>query len=236
MSDRRRSQRFACSSPVEARMHLLDDVLVEKRRPGALTVLSTVTSTRGERLSLRLRTNDGGVASLDVSTTESRPIVAEGRLRYRLELRTVRPEAEGVGAEAGAIAALVRTVPVTIADVSATGCLVQSAAPFTPGIVALLEVPADDRWPVHSEAVRVCHAGERRGTGLPYRTGTAFVVFDAAVPGSLRERSVRAEGAELLKRLVRAGEVSGRAQTKLVAEGLGSMVRDAATAGELAGS
>jgi hypothetical protein len=111
--------------------------------------------------------------------------------------------------------ALVRRVPATVVNVSARGCLIQTAAPLRPGEVGLLEVDADVSRP---EAVRVCHAVERPGGALPYCAGTEFLVLDAASPTSIRGRAARLAAAEP-GRLARAGENSGTRPTTTKAAG-----------------
>jgi hypothetical protein len=112
--------------------------------------------------------------------------------------------------------ALVRRVPATIVNVSARGCLIQTAAPLCPGEVGLLEVDTDASRP---EAVRVCHAVERPGGTLPYCAGTEFLVLDAASPTSIRGRAVRLECGESTGRLARGGENSGTRPTTTKADG-----------------
>ncbi len=111
--------------------------------------------------------------------------------------------------------ALVRRVPATIVNVSARGCLIQTASPLRPGEVGLLEVDADASRP---EAVRVCHAVERPGGALPYCAGTEFLVLDAASPTSIRGCAVRLASGES-NRLARAGENSGTRPTTTKAAG-----------------
>jgi hypothetical protein len=112
--------------------------------------------------------------------------------------------------------ALVRRVPASIVNVSARGCLIQTAAPLRPGEVGLLEVDADASRP---EAVRVCHAVERPGGALPYCAGTEFLVLDAASPTSIRGRVGRLEAGEQMSRLARAGENSDTRATTTKARG-----------------
>ena len=106
--------------------------------------------------------------------------------------------------------ALVRRVPATVVNVSARGCLIQTAAPLLPGDVGLLEIETD---PGRPEAVRICHSVERAGGTLPYCAGTEFLVLDAASPTSIRGRAARLESGERHGRLARAGENSGTSPT-----------------------
>jgi hypothetical protein len=111
--------------------------------------------------------------------------------------------------------ALVRRVPATVVNVSARGCLIQTAAPLLPGDVGLLEVDTDDG---RTEVVRVCHSIERPGGALPYCAGTEFLVLDAASPTSIRGRAARLESGDRTGRLARAGENSGTSPTTTKAD------------------
>ena len=92
MSDRRKAQRFAFSSPADAHLHFAQDVTIERSDAQHLTVLSTVASAAGEELALRLRGPDGGVISVSVRTLASQLVVLDGgSLRYRLDLQVVDP-------------------------------------------------------------------------------------------------------------------------------------------------
>ena len=126
--------------------------------------------------------------------------------------------------------ALIRSVPVTVLNVSTRGCLIQTAARLDPGAVGVLEVEgAED---VHSEVVRVCHAIERPGSSVPFCAGTEFLVFDAPASPSARHRAARCEGARRLSRLTAAGENSGtRTTSPKVTPRVGGPSRRA-TAGE----
>lgn len=107
--------------------------------------------------------------------------------------------------------ALIRSVPATVLNVSTRGCLIQTAARLDPGAVGVLVVEGSED--MHSEAVRVCHAIERPGSTLPFCAGTEFLVFDAAAAPSVRHRAARLEAGQRLRRLVDAGENSGRKST-----------------------
>ena len=112
--------------------------------------------------------------------------------------------------------ALVRRVPATVVNVSAGGCLIETAAPLLPGEVGVLQVEAQDSQP---EAVRVCRLVERPGGPLPYCAGTEFLVLDAPSPGSIRGEAVRFATREKTSRLARTGEKSGTAPTRSKAAG-----------------
>jgi hypothetical protein len=100
MSDRRRASRFAFETPAKARLHVLQDVVIERSSPRQLTVLATGSSSPGEELAMRIRAADGRTVTLAVCTVTSRPVMIDGAgLRYRLDLRVLEadePTATGV--------------------------------------------------------------------------------------------------------------------------------------------
>ena|SRR5688572_30825033 len=106
--------------------------------------------------------------------------------------------------------ALIRSVPVTVVNVSRRGCLIYTATRLEPGAVGVLAVDGVDP---HTEAVRVCHSLERPGAGLPFCAGTEFLVFDASPGPSVRHRAARLEAGQRHSRLADAGENSGRKPT-----------------------
>ena len=70
-------------------MQVLQDVVVERLSQRELTVLAKNGSVAGEELAVQLRSDDGRMAILSVTTLTSSQIVIDGRLRYRLSLRVL---------------------------------------------------------------------------------------------------------------------------------------------------
>jgi len=90
MSDRRKARRFAFTRPAEARVHVLQDVVIEHSDAERLVVLASASSSQGEELAIRIRGTEGQSVTLTVHTIESRPVMIDGAgLRYRLNLRVV---------------------------------------------------------------------------------------------------------------------------------------------------
>ena len=101
MSDRRKARRFAFETPAKARLHVLQDVVIERSSQGQLTVLATGSSSPGEELAIRIRATDGRTVTLSVCTVTSRPVMIDGTgLRYRLDLRVLRAEEPAAAAAA----------------------------------------------------------------------------------------------------------------------------------------
>jgi hypothetical protein len=89
MSDRRRAQRFAFSSPAAAHLHLVRDVIIVESNGEWLTVLSPSSSPAGETFALRVRGTEGREATVAVQTVASQPIVVSGCVQYRIDLRVI---------------------------------------------------------------------------------------------------------------------------------------------------
>jgi hypothetical protein len=93
MSDRRKARRFVFETPAKARLHVLQDVVIERSNSRQLTVLATASSSPGEELAMRIRAGDGRTVTLTVCTVTSRPVMIDGTgLRYRLDLRVLGAE------------------------------------------------------------------------------------------------------------------------------------------------
>jgi hypothetical protein len=107
--------------------------------------------------------------------------------------------------------ALVRRVPAQIVNLSASGCLIESAAPLPPGVVGVLELETPER--THREAVRISYGHHRPGSAAPFCAGVEFLVFDAAESGSIREHVWGTAAPHAAARLARAGENSGTSRT-----------------------
>lgn len=106
--------------------------------------------------------------------------------------------------------ALIRRVQAEVINVSAGGCLLQTAAPLAPGLVGVLKLDAFDSA---TDAVRICHGLNRPGSALPYCAGAEFLVFDTASATSIRDRVATVQGPRAAKRLATAGENSGMGHT-----------------------
>ncbi len=92
MSDRRRAQRFAFSSPAAAHLHLVRDVIIVESDGERLTVLSPSSSPTGETFALRVRGTEGREATVPVQTVASQPVVVSGCVQYRIDLRVIDTE------------------------------------------------------------------------------------------------------------------------------------------------
>lgn len=113
----------------------------------------------------------------------------------------------------GVTAAIVRSLPATVREVGANGCLVDMTVPLAPGTVGLLATDADG---MDAEAIRVCRSSAHSGGAMPFRAGVEFLVLDAPRPSSIRLLALQRATAALLGRLAlpAQGESSGIEPTR----------------------
>ena len=90
MNGRRREIRFLPSAPWAAALQTVEDVVLERAENGGIWVLGSTPARRGDDLTLEVAT--GGLR-LDVRVVHSEPVVVEGSVRHRLQLRILDPDA-----------------------------------------------------------------------------------------------------------------------------------------------
>ena len=88
MSGRRGNPRFAVTNPWEGTMRVLRDVVVDRTAALELVAVSHLPGMVGEELSLVLL-GAGTDLGLRVKVLESRPVIVDGAVRYRLTLALV---------------------------------------------------------------------------------------------------------------------------------------------------
>jgi hypothetical protein len=93
MHGRRRETRFLPSSPWNAALQTVEDVVLERTESGDVWVTGDTPARRGDALILEVAT--GGLR-LDVRVLESEPVLVDGGVRHRLRLRILDPEAAGI--------------------------------------------------------------------------------------------------------------------------------------------
>jgi hypothetical protein len=89
MHGRRRETRFLPSSPWNAALQIVEDVVLEKTDNGDVWVLGETPARRGDALILEVAT--GGLR-MDVQVLESEPVLIDGGVRHRLRLRLTDPD------------------------------------------------------------------------------------------------------------------------------------------------
>jgi hypothetical protein len=80
---------------------------------------------------------------------------------------------------------------VTVVNVSRRGCLMETAAPLAPGVVAAVRL--EGGAPESVETIRVCRSQEKPGAALPFCAGGEFMVLGPASQASIRQRAVSLE-------------------------------------------
>ena len=95
MSGRRRHERFQPAQPWDGTFRLMRDVIVQESGHELVTI-GQAPAAIGEELTLDLA-GAGHLITCRVRVLESRPVILEGRVRYRMRLeileRSRRPEA-----------------------------------------------------------------------------------------------------------------------------------------------
>lgn len=102
-SGRRRHERFAPAHPWEGSLSVLRDVVVHREAQGALVAFGGSPGIVGEELTLNV-SGAGREAVVRVRVGESRPVMLEGSVWYRLRLDVVdRAESEARESERAAV-------------------------------------------------------------------------------------------------------------------------------------
>jgi hypothetical protein len=96
MQGRRRETRFLPSSPWNAALQTVEDVVLEQADSGDVWVVGETPARRGDALILEVAT--GGLR-MDVRVLESEPVMIDGGVRHRLKLRVLNPESADASGE-----------------------------------------------------------------------------------------------------------------------------------------
>ena len=92
---------------------------------------------------------------------------------------------------------LIRRLPVRVRNVSASGCLLETADLLPEGAVGLLELVIEGER--HLEALRVNRSTRVAGSAWAWRTGAQFLALSAPLPTSVRNVVARFEIMEELE-------------------------------------
>ena len=93
MSGRRRHDRYQPARPWDARLRVLQDVIVQVEPAGQLVAFGHLPGVVGEVVRLDL-SGGGRSISLDVKVGESRPVIVDGGVRHRLSFDVIGPAAD----------------------------------------------------------------------------------------------------------------------------------------------
>jgi hypothetical protein len=115
MSGRRSHPRFAVTNPWDGAIRILRDVVVNRIGVDELLAVSNAPAIVGEMLSLELM-GAGQRATMKVQVLDSRPVIIEGSVRHRVELKLVDVQPDTL---------LVETA---LAEAAAAGRTIQRAA------------------------------------------------------------------------------------------------------------
>jgi len=202
--------------PWEGRLRVVRDVtLLDVVDDRGVEFVSAVPGVPGEVVALEL-SGAQTVLALVGCVTDSRPIVLEGSVQHALrvlvvdETRQVEAGARYVAGPAtrtevldaaDLVGVFVREADVLVANVSASGCLLESAAAIEPGTTATLTLATGTEE--YSDAVRVTRCDRIVGGGHRHLLGVEFVWTSAPVQGSLRR------AARVLERTFLPGDLAG---------------------------
>ncbi len=167
MTDRRRNPRFQLRTPLEGRLRLTREVLVERYDAGELVVLSPEAASQDEVLQM----NDVLLRpplAVDVVVKGSAPVMVDGSMQHRLSLQA---SPNGIH-RADIVGSLMREVRVRLRDICRAGCLLESEAALPPDVVGELVLIIDGH--LSSAMVRVTRCQRLPGRGRAHYAGAIF--------------------------------------------------------------
>lgn len=167
MTDRRRNPRFLLRTPLEGRLRLTREVLVERYDAEELVVLSSEAASQDEVLQM----NDVALRpplAVDIVVKGSAPVMVDGSVQHRLSLRT---SPNGIH-RADVVGSLLREVRVRLRDICRAGCLLESEAALPPDAIGELVLVVDGH--LSSAMVRITRCQRLSGRGRAYYAGAIF--------------------------------------------------------------
>ncbi len=167
MTDRRRNPRFLLRTPLEGRLRLTREVLVERYGPEELVVLSPEDGSQDEVLQM----NDVLLRpplAVDVVVKGSAPVIVDGSVQHRLSLRTM-PNAIH---RCDIVGSLMRELPVRLRDICRAGCLIESEVALTPNALGELVLIIEGH--LSSAMVRITRCQRLSGRGRAFYAGALF--------------------------------------------------------------
>jgi hypothetical protein len=200
MADRRRANRFVLPERVHGSLRIMEDVFVERVSAAEIAIVVARPPAADEDLLLDLVPTGGRRRVLRVRVAASAPLGIAETTRHRVTLVPSkgrcfvidgrREESGGKEPSAG-IGVLVRRIPMSLSEVSARGCLIESAHVLPEGTVGVLElVMAEGR---SAEQLRICRMARIVGGVRPYAAGAEFLPLEPPTPASVRNMIARLE-------------------------------------------
>ncbi len=167
MTDRRRNPRFLLRTPLEGRLRVTREVLLERYDAEELVVLSPEAAAHDEVLQM----NDvlfRPPLGVDVVVKGSAPVMVDGSMQHRLSLRT---SPNGIH-RADIVGSLMREVRVRVRDICRAGCLLESEAVLPPDAQGELVLIVDGH--LSSAMVRITRCQRLPGRGRACYLGAVF--------------------------------------------------------------
>lgn len=197
MTERRRSARFALTSPMHADVTVLHDVDLVQTGLADLSVLSATAGVRGEELMLQIRLHGELLCTCTARTVKSEPQLRNARVMHRVdfEISAQTPLPPALAADAWRSgerpeAHVIRRRATRVLNLSRGGCLLELSARLPVGTLAALQRPGVDG---EHDPVRINSLHERRGVSWRYVAGAEFLSLAPSSSESLRSLAGRIE-------------------------------------------
>ncbi len=168
MQDRRQHARFSLNRPLEGRLNVMEDVVVERYADNEIIVVASMPARPNEVMVVD-RVVTGNPSRVDVRVADSGPTIIDGRLKHRIRLHI---NGEHVDDGPRILGGLVKSMPARLLEVSEGGCLLESAMPVENGLPGELEIAFEDG--VRAEPLRICRCQMVPGAGPVFRIGALF--------------------------------------------------------------
>ena len=189
MLDRRKTQRFAVTTPWEGKLRMLQDVTVRTNRATNEIVAITDAPVPAHEV-LTLTAASHGEAGWNVWLIECRPMMWEGSVAYGLQLGVLGEATQchtsllDEGDAGDFFAVLRREVDIRLLNVSRSGCLLESPRDLCLGTTG--EVWCSSERGGHRDDIRVIRCQPDRNSSS-YLLGAEFLWTRFPTNGSLRD-------------------------------------------------
>jgi hypothetical protein len=198
MADRRKANRFVLPERVHGWLRVLEDVYIERVGQSAIVVVVARPPMPDEELLLDLVPQGGHRRVLRVRRAHSASAGPLERERYRVTVVPAQgttfffdgPPAPRDLSPLG-IGVLVRRIPMTLGEISAKGCLIETRHALPAGTVGVLELEREEGY--STEPVRICRMVHIAGGAVPYAAGAEFLPLEPPAPASVRNSIARLE-------------------------------------------
>jgi hypothetical protein len=180
---RRRHTRFALTQPWWGEFRTSRDVVIEGIDSGALVIKSVEPVRRDETVTLGFY---GG--GFEGRAATSAPAIEEGLVCHRVRIEPDNIDPDSKPDDRSIVAVLWRATPVTVVEVSRSGCLFHTQIPLDVGSVGRLHV-VGMRQMAFEDGARVAWCKPRAGAGSLYHVGVELLPL--APPTERFQRSMQ---------------------------------------------